>query len=293
MLFFKSYYDGEKIDYLANDNENSSSELFHFEFVEALLPCVLKAGSRTITLNINDMVICQHFKNVQIYSKNSKDICLRHCAIDLKYPAPLNQYLVADNPLIHDFMNDKIKDLRYVVFTNLDKKICHNYMNLLEIFSTSDQDTYIDFQAEKVTGLMFTELLRDHRNKISKNQSDFPSAEVKYASKYTQSGAIITYITSKNGNVTLDQVAKHFGYQKNYLSRLFHKLFNKDFIHFRLIIRMNIACEQLKLTTKSIEEISAELGYKDVSTFTKQFIESNGIKPSLYRKNNTEFNIFE
>ena len=56
---------------------------------------------------------------------------------------------------------------------------------------------------------------------------------------------------------------------------------------------MNIACEQLKLTTKSIEEISAELGYKDVSTFTKQFIESNGIKPSLYRKNNTEFNIFE
>lgn len=166
-------------------------------------------------------------------------------------------------------------------------------MNLLEIFSTSDQDTYIDFQAQKVTGLMFTELLRDHRNKISKNQSDFPSAEVKYASKYTQSGAIMTYITSKNGNVTLDQVAKHFGYQKNYLSRLFHKLFNKDFIHFRLIIRMNIACEQLKLTTKSIEEISAELGYKDVSTFTKQFIESNGIKPSLYRKNNTEFNIFE
>lgn len=289
MLFFKQYKNNQKIYYSKQSNYPNT---FHFEFVEALKPCLLTSGDRIITLSRFDMVVSEHFKDVKIKSKFTNQKCIRHFGIDLEYPSPLNQFLVANNPLVHDFMNDTAKKLKYVVLTNLNDNITHNYMNLLEIFTSKAFDPYIDFQAQRVTGLLLTELLRNHRDKISKIQSDFPSVTVKHASKYTQSGAIMDYIISKNGNVTLDQVANHFGYQKNYLSRLFHKLFNKDFIHFRLGIRMNIACEQLKLTTKSIEEISLELGYKDVSTFTKQFIENKGIKPSLYRKENAVFKGF-
>lgn len=290
MLFFKQYKNNQKIYY---SQQSSNSNTFHFEFIEALKPCLLESGDRIITLSRLDIVVSEYFKDVRIKSKVTNQNCIRHFGIDLEYPSPLNQFLVANNPLVHDFMNDSARKLKYVVLTNLNDNITHNYMNLLKIFASKEFDPYIDFQAQRVSGLLFTELLRNHRDKISKIQSDFPSVTVKHASKYTQSGAIMDYIISKNGNVTLDQIANHFGYQKNYLSRLFHKLFNKDFIHFRLGIRMNLACEQLKLTTKSIEEISFELGYKDVSTFTKQFIENKGIKPSLYRKENAVFKGFE
>ncbi len=289
MLFYESYYAGNLINYNKQDKNEKISDSFHFEIVEATYPCFLSAGKRQITLNQNDIVVSEYFKNVVVRSKEENHPCLRHFGIDIKYPTPLNQYLVADNPLIHDFMNDKGGDLRYLVFTNLNDMICHAYLNLLQIFSRQKSDAYLDFETQKVTGLLFTELLHNHRSKISKNQSDFPSNKVKYGNKYTQAGPIMTYISSKNGNVTLGEVADHFGYQKNYLSRLCHKLFKHDFIHLRLIIRINLACEQLKLTTKSIDEISSELGYRDVSTFTKQFLEVEGMTPSTYRKQNAIF----
>lgn len=56
---------------------------------------------------------------------------------------------------------------------------------------------------------------------------------------------------------------------------------------------MSLACQQLKLTTKSIAEISSELGYSDVSAFSKQFIEIKHIKPSDYRKKYAVYQNFE
>ena len=113
--------------------------------------------------------------------------------------------------------------------------------------------------------------------------SRFPSNDVKYASRDSQSGAIMAYLAVNNGNVTLQQMADHFGYQKNYLSRLCKKLFDLDFIHLRLNIRMNLASEHLRLTNMSINEISSELGYRESSTFIQNFIKAKHMTPAAYR----------
>ena len=47
---------------------------------------------------------------------------------------------------------------------------------------------------------------------------------------------------------------------------------------------MNIACEQLKLTTKSIEEISEAVGVNGGAYFSRMFKKVEGISPSEYRK---------
>lgn len=93
----------------------------------------------------------------------------------------------------------------------------------------------------------------------------------------------MTYLAVNNGNVTLQQMADHFGYQKNYLSRLCKKLFDLDFIHLRLNIRMNLASEHLRLTNMSINEISSELGYRESSTFIQNFIKAKHMTPASYR----------
>ncbi len=77
----------------------------------------------------------------------------------------------------------------------------------------------------------------------------------------------MTYLTQKNGQVSLKEAAEYFGYQANYFSRLCRKLFATDFVHLRRNIRINLAEDQLLLTNKKLEEIADELGYQDLSSF--------------------------
>ena len=66
-----------------------------------------KGNNNIITLNINDMVICQHFKNVQIYSKNSKDIVDYVLGKFSKEEREvLNNSCNVINSVIKDFIND-------------------------------------------------------------------------------------------------------------------------------------------------------------------------------------------
>lgn len=281
----KYYNSGEVINTFSVDTSKKENSTYHLEIIEALNTSLISSGSRRFILNPSDIIISPHYKEVSIISKTTKSKNVRWFSIELVYPAPLNQYLIANNALIHDLMNDKNKDLEYVVFRNLNLGLCHNYLNNLEIIAKQPKsDQYFEFQAQRIIGLLFTELLHNHRKKIAKSISSFPSTNVKYASRDSKSGALMTYIAQKNGNVTLQEVANHFGYQKNYLSRLCKTLFDLDFIHLRLNIRMNLATEQLSLTTKSIDEISFELGYKETSTFIQNFIKAKKITPSNYRK---------
>ncbi len=97
----------------------------------------------------------------------------------------------------------------------------------------------------------------------------------------------MTYLTQKNGQVSLKEAAEYFGYQANYFSRLCRKLFAADFVHLRRNIRINLAEDQLLLTNKKLEEIADELGYQDLSSFSKAFAESTGLSPGKYRKKYT------
>lgn len=283
VLKYRSYDNNEIVNSSKQSFKINSLNYFHMEFLEALTTCILSSGNRTIQLTRSDIIVSHHFKNIRISSKSRHDV-IRLISIDIKYPSPLNQYLVADNPLIHDMMNDTNKDLCYICLKKIHSQICHNYLDILQIIASKKRDKYYDFQSQRISGLLLTELLHNHRQKISKVDSDFPSKKVKYASKDTQAGALMSYIASHHGQVTLSEMANEFGYQKNYLSRLCQKLFKQDFIHLRLNIRISLAKEQLKLTTKSIEEISNELGYKEVSSFSKQFSQITGISPQNWRK---------
>ncbi|WP_201330525.1 helix-turn-helix domain-containing protein, partial [Lactobacillus nasalidis] len=113
---------------------------------------------------------------------------------------------------------------------------------------------------------------------------NFPRKNVRHANRDAQSGAIMTYLAAKSGRVSLKEAAAYFGYQANYFSRLCRKLFAMDFVHLRRNIRINLAREQLRLTNKTLEEIASELGYQDLSSFSKAFSEASGLTPGRFRK---------
>lgn len=260
-----------------------TSSKFHMELLECLDEAIISTKYEQISLRPYDIILATGFKNVEIIGKNPHSD-FRLLETEVEYPAPLNQYLVADNALIHDLMNDNSGKYAFIIFRNLDDGLCNSYFDSLEILAKRDGDEYDAFQTGRLFGLLLTELLHKHRQKIAKSSSVFPRANVRHANRDAQSGAIMHYLASKSGQVSLNEAAQHFGYQKNYFSRLCHKLFGMDFIHLRINIRMNIADEQLRLTNKSIEEISQELGYQDSSAFSKTFAECKGMTPGKFRK---------
>ena len=281
---FKYYYNGSMIATKA-ENTVVKKNKFHMEIMEALEDCVVNIGCKNFVMARSDIIISPQFSHTIVHKRAkffSKPVA-RFFEIEIVYPSPLNQHLMADNALIHDLMNDKQHQVSYILFKNLQINICHNYLNILKIICENKKDKYYDFQAQQIIGLLFTELLHNHKNKISKSNSSFPSKDIKYAGKDSQSGAIMSYIADKSGNVSLKEVAHHFGYQKNYFSRLCQKLFGMDFVHLRLDIRINIAAEELRLTNKSIYEISSELGYKDVTSLVKSFAKIKHQTPAAYR----------
>ncbi|MBT2289987.1 helix-turn-helix transcriptional regulator [Paenibacillus albidus] len=84
--------------------------------------------------------------------------------------------------------------------------------------------------------------------------------------------------------ITLEQIAEHFKYNKNYLSRIYKKHVGigiaEQFIKFRL----KHAKELLTETDLSINEIASEVGYEDSKYFMRLFKKYESVTPTQYRK---------
>ncbi len=258
----------------------------HLYILESLSQVRVNTPKGEMMMQPYDILVGQSLMDFHMVSHDRNSVLLRLYSIKFDLPSPLNQYTVGDNPLIHDLMNEDKSSEAYVLFTHLNAKICHAYLDAIEQLEqlSQDEDQYVDFQRQKLAGLLFTELLRDHENKVSKSASQFPNAQVKYASKDTQSGIIMKYVTENIQTVTLKEAAAHFSYQSNYFSRLCQNLFGVTFNELKTHIKLELAKEQLRLTTKSLDEISQELGYKAVSNFHRNFKSKTGLTPREYRQ---------
>ncbi|BDR58947.1 helix-turn-helix domain-containing protein [Xylocopilactobacillus apicola] len=97
---------------------------------------------------------------------------------------------------------------------------------------------------------------------------------------------LLLYIEKNYLNITLDKMAKHFGFNPNYLSNYFKEKTGLSFIQLVHLQRVNIAAEYLTYTSASIEQISSKIGYENPSYFYKIFKKYMLISPNEYRKNN-------
>jgi two-component system, response regulator YesN len=84
--------------------------------------------------------------------------------------------------------------------------------------------------------------------------------------------------------VTLEEVAEHVHLSPHYLSRLFKKELNINFVNYVLERRINLAKEMLEKTDMPVINIALELSYQEPNYFSKVFKKSTGMTPSEYRR---------
>lgn len=85
-------------------------------------------------------------------------------------------------------------------------------------------------------------------------------------------------------DVTLQMVADRFFYNPSYLSRLFKRKLDKNYMRFVTEIRIEYAQECLKNPKYLITDVCAMCGYKSYKHFVKTFRSITSMTPSDYRK---------
>ena len=113
---------------------------------------------------------------------------------------------------------------------------------------------------------------------------ELSSGQVSHAI-YGEMGEIIDYIKENiERSITVGELAEKACLSVSALERQFKKRFKMPPLQYVKRLRLNMACEILMTTDKSISEIALECGFCDHSYMTKIFTKTIGMSPRQYRK---------
>ena len=87
-----------------------------------------------------------------------------------------------------------------------------------------------------------------------------------------------------NADFSLQYVCDMYRYNSKYVSRRFREEMGMSFSDYLQSCRIHHACNRLKETDRSVQEIAASIGYRDALYFSKVFRKQMGMSPSDYRK---------
>lgn len=122
------------------------------------------------------------------------------------------------------------------------------------------------------------------------NIQEANQAHKPYEKKYDLLQPVLTYINMNYDKpITLDMLAKKFGYSKSGFSHIFSKTLGTSPIKYINDIRLNSACEMLSSTNLSISAIAITCGFNDPLYFSRLFFKKYKTTPSEYRKSNQMF----
>jgi len=86
----------------------------------------------------------------------------------------------------------------------------------------------------------------------------------------------------------IKDIADAVGISSDYLSKHFKLMISISPIEYVKNFRIAKSMEMLKLTQKPVSEIAINVGFSDISHFSRQFKQVAGVSPTIFRKNETE-----
>jgi AraC-like DNA-binding protein len=144
------------------------------------------------------------------------------------------------------------------------------------------QDCVREYNEPTLNNYMTTTILCELSNQVSAQ-----SKERNYRNLRKQDqlyNDIVDYIEwSRSEPLKVSQVANHFNYNEKYLSHLFRQKSGITLKQYMLEQKMELAKFLLTDTNQNINEIAAQLGYKDSHNFMKSFKKIVGLTPTEFR----------
>lgn len=176
--------------------------------------------------------------------------------------------------ILTDMFQKQAKHDRYVLFKSKNFPRVHL---LVQLFLTEywSEERQMRLFVTKYLELIIMELMRIY----SYNQLNYPSSSFAYE-------AVLDYIDDHYLGLTLSDLARHFGYNKNYLGNALKKTTGRTFQAILLEKRLSIASSLLLNTDYSIELIAEKAGFNSASYFFRQFKKKYNETPNAFRRGN-------
>ncbi len=180
---------------------------------------------------------------------------------------------ISDCAIFHDFLHAKDAHGEHLYFAKVGDDAT-NIMKLL--YSEIDKN---DIYHEKIIRLLLVGLF----SYLDRNHYDTLIVPKSTMIQNHEFGKIMKYIGDHYRDITLESVAKKFGYHPDYLSYRFKKITGISFSKKLLSIRMEEAMHLLLTTEMNVQQIAEANGYHDRSHFSRNFKEYTGLTPKQYR----------
>lgn len=217
-------------------------------------------SNNLITINEYECYIAQPGNGYALKGNEKDDIIV--IGVLIKKDTFFKEYFsnIATSSFLFDFFLDTNNSNDKFIKLNFDK--CSQFRKLLEImvveYANKDDNTQ-NILKSLVLALLF-DVSRTYKKQY-----------LMEATTLSLENQIVQYINDNYDNVTLEKIAKYFGYHPNYISSLLHKRLGKTFSNILLDVRMLKAQKLLDGTSLSVGEISEILGYSDESNFYKVY----------------------
>ncbi len=118
------------------------------------------------------------------------------------------------------------------------------------------------------------------------------TAENKHPKEWAMVSTVMREVLDNysDSTMTLESIASTLFVSKSHLSRLFQKVMGESFLDYVRNVRISQACNLLRGTSHTNEEIVRKCGLKDVPSFYKLFKTNMGMTPYQYRMSQSTYN---
>ncbi len=174
---------------------------------------------------------------------------------------------------ISDLLNQKIfvRDYFPESCTSINSSIC----SMLELLRHRPEGYTLLLQG--YTFLLFGQIIQ---KRIYTSASDS-----KHVKKPVQLKKVLSYIDEHySEDIKLSDLAQCANMNENYFCRYFRELTHRTPMDYLNYYRIEVACEQLSYTQKTVTEIAYDCGFHDASYFVKVFKRYRRRTPSQYMK---------
>lgn len=121
---------------------------------------------------------------------------------------------------------------------------------------------------------------------LFREYTETPKLMQKKSVKIDLAKKIVQYLQKNIKNdIDLEDIEKHCGYSKFYISKVFKEVTGKKLINYFNEIRMEKAKKMLLSGVESINEIALKCGFESQSYFGKVFKKYTGFSPLEFKKN--------
>nr|WP_302597244.1 AraC family transcriptional regulator [uncultured Cellulosilyticum sp.] len=170
---------------------------------------------------------------------------------------------------------------QYILFSHSPREEDKKIMNLIKSMFEEYEAHKIgyEFKVQSKYFRLLYELVAKYR------VENVEEALIVSNKKLSRLSKVTAYIKEHHAEkISLEQIAKIFGYAPAYLSRMFQQYAKVNFKDYLKEIRLESAYKEMLNSSNTLSDIALNNGFPNEKAFSKAFFEKYGQLPSEYRK---------